>query len=155
MFVHAADGGVVDIGEPLEDFHPFAGPRDLNSAGRMIGVGITNMYQPAAWLWSPESGIRMLNDLVVAGDSIDIQWASAINEAGQIVVTGVMPGTFLQRAARLDPVAPADLNADMLVNIDDLLALIARWGSDDVIADIDGDGIVDIDDLLSLIAAWS
>ena len=54
----------------------------------------------------------------------------------------------------------ADLAGDNgIVDVNDLLFLIAAWGSSDSPADITGpdsfpDGTVDIADLLQLIAAW-
>jgi hypothetical protein len=47
---------------------------------------------------------------------------------------------------------PADINGDGLVDVVDVLALLAAWGTDG--ADINGDGITDVVDLLVLIAAW-
>jgi hypothetical protein len=43
---------------------------------------------------------------------------------------------------------------DGLVNIEDLLTMIAAWGSDDANADVNDDGTVNIADLLLLIADW-
>ncbi|HIB51315.1 MAG TPA: hypothetical protein EYO40_08620 [Phycisphaerales bacterium] len=43
---------------------------------------------------------------------------------------------------------------DGLVNIQDLLTLIAAWQTTDANADINTDGIVNIHDLLLLIADW-
>ena len=49
---------------------------------------------------------------------------------------------------------PADIDGDSVVNVNDLLALIAGWGSNDSTLDIDGDGVVAVNDLLMLISAW-
>jgi probable HAF family extracellular repeat protein len=155
LFIHTPERGMQDIGVPVEDFQALDGPIDLNDQGRMVGVGITNMYQPLPWFWSAESGMRVLADVVVAGDAIAITGVGGINDAGQIAVTGSLPGTFTQRAARLDPVAPADIDASGAVNVDDLIAVILAWGSDDPVADIDGDGVVEVDDLVAVILAWS
>ncbi|MBC8203303.1 MAG: VCBS repeat-containing protein [Planctomycetes bacterium] len=48
----------------------------------------------------------------------------------------------------------ADVDGSGSVDVDDLLALIAGWGSADPALDIDGSGTVDVDDLLILIGAW-
>ncbi|MCH2151766.1 MAG: S8 family serine peptidase [Phycisphaerales bacterium] len=48
---------------------------------------------------------------------------------------------------------PADLNGDGLVDVNDLLEIIAQFGQAGS-GDIDGDGAVDTDDILSAIAAW-
>jgi hypothetical protein len=47
-----------------------------------------------------------------------------------------------------------DVNGDGNVGVDDLLYIIAAWGSDDPLADLNEDGIVGVDDLLLLIGAW-
>jgi hypothetical protein len=49
---------------------------------------------------------------------------------------------------------PADVNDDEIVNVLDLLAVIAQWGESNVREDINGDGIVDVLDLLEVIALW-
>jgi hypothetical protein len=47
-----------------------------------------------------------------------------------------------------------DIVRDCIVNVDDLLLLLAEWGASDSVADINGDGAVDVNDLLLLLAAW-
>ena len=48
-----------------------------------------------------------------------------------------------------------DLTGDGVVDVEDLLALLAAWGTDDAAADLDGDGVVGVKDLLLLLGAWS
>ena len=45
-----------------------------------------------------------------------------------------------------------DVNGDQMVGVDDLLILLAAWGTS--MRDLDGDGIVNVPDLLMLLAAW-
>ena len=55
------------------------------------------------------------------------------------------------------PDCMADLTGDDVVDTNDLLAMLAVWGTADVYADIapgGGDGVVDVNDLLALIGAW-
>jgi hypothetical protein len=56
------------------------------------------------------------------------------------------------------PVAdcPADTNADGVVDVDDLTAVILDWNSDGSAhgGDVDGSGTVDVDDLTTVILAW-
>jgi hypothetical protein len=49
---------------------------------------------------------------------------------------------------------PADITGDGNVDVHDLLALLAVWGTTNSAGDIDGDGIVAVNDLLSLLAAF-
>jgi hypothetical protein len=58
--------------------------------------------------------------------------------------------------------APGDVNANGVVNIDDLLAVINSWGpcpgkngcSGDIAPPPNGNGAVNIDDLLLVINSW-
>ena len=47
---------------------------------------------------------------------------------------------------------PADLVADGTVDVNDLLFLLANWGTPD--GDVTGDLTTDVDDLLAILAAW-
>ncbi|MDY7110415.1 MAG: M28 family peptidase [Planctomycetota bacterium] len=54
---------------------------------------------------------------------------------------------------------PGDVNGDGVVNTEDLLALLAAWGScpdppEDCPADFNGDDVVNTEDLLTLLANW-
>jgi len=47
-----------------------------------------------------------------------------------------------------------DLNETGVVDISDLLMLLANWGASDVIGDLNEDGIIDINDMLLVLNAW-
>jgi hypothetical protein len=53
---------------------------------------------------------------------------------------------------------PGDVNLDSVVDVNDLLSMINKWGMDDAYCDIapapTGDDIVDVNDLLAVINAW-
>jgi hypothetical protein len=74
----------------------------------------------------------------------------------------VGPGTPLEIAYQtisltLVQPCPADVTANHIVNIDDLLAVINGWGACGMApcsADINHSGVVDIDDLLAVITGW-
>ena len=53
-----------------------------------------------------------------------------------------------------DLTCDSDFNGDAVVNIEDLLQVIAAWGNVGGAEDLDGDGNVGVNDLLTLIAAW-
>jgi hypothetical protein len=48
----------------------------------------------------------------------------------------------------------ADVNGDMVVDVSDLLELLADWGTAGTLTDLQDDGTVDVSDLLLLLAAW-
>ena len=50
--------------------------------------------------------------------------------------------------------SPADVERSGRVGIEDLVNVILRWGSDDVLADVNGDGVVDTEDLIEVVRAW-
>ncbi len=52
------------------------------------------------------------------------------------------------------PGCPGDIDADGVVDVLDLLAVLAAWGQSDVPEDINGDGMVDVLDLLEILSAW-
>ena len=53
-----------------------------------------------------------------------------------------------------EPLCPQDLTGDGMVDINDLLDLLAAWGETDHAADLDGNGVVDTNDLLNLLGMW-
>jgi outer membrane protein assembly factor BamB len=48
-----------------------------------------------------------------------------------------------------------DIDGDGRVDTNDLLALLAAWGTDEPSADLNGDGVVGVDDLMTLLNNWS
>jgi hypothetical protein len=54
-----------------------------------------------------------------------------------------------------DPVCPGDIDLNEIVDINDVLDLLAQWGPNvGHLADIDGDGVVGVLDFLAVLAAW-
>ena len=49
---------------------------------------------------------------------------------------------------------PGDTDGSGAVDVNDLLAVIAAWNTDNPTADVNGDGIVNVGDLLAIIAGW-
>jgi subtilisin family serine protease len=103
------------------------------------------------------------------------EWAcdsSTIDEVVTLIVAGSVPIDYLNGglagylgAGRIEalgsvvlgPIAPVlgDLNADGVVNLQDLLDLIADWDSTHSSADLNGDGNVGSHDVLVMLANWS
>ncbi|MCH2133004.1 MAG: hypothetical protein MK116_04555 [Phycisphaerales bacterium] len=49
---------------------------------------------------------------------------------------------------------PGDTNGDAVVDVNDVLAVLGAYGTDDPSGDTDGDGDTDVDDILIVISAW-
>ena len=62
----------------------------------------------------------------------------------------------LQFTAEGGVTVPGDVDDDGVVNVADVLAIIAAWGPcDGCTEDLNNDGNVDVNDLLEVIANWS
>jgi hypothetical protein len=75
-----------------------------------------------------------------------------------VVMTGgafTFTGGFWAAGAAPEPDCPADLNGDDVVDVSDLLQLLADWGwCPGCPADINDDDAVDVSDLLEILAQW-
>lgn len=145
---------VIDLGT-LDGF-PLA-PLDINDHGWIVGLADTGGGVFRAFLWK-DGNIYALNDLVPQLQGWNLRRALAINNKNEIVGEGRPAGPNFKRAFLLRPVGPGDVDADGIVNVADLLALINSWGpcpaQGDCFADFDDNGVVNVADLLTLIENW-
>ncbi|MDG2292215.1 MAG: hypothetical protein P8L37_06120 [Phycisphaerales bacterium] len=89
-----------------------------------------------------------------ANDQFRIRFTANDTGNGSVVEAGV--DAILISTIECDEVeCPADIDGSGQVDVGDLLAVIAAWGSADAESDLDGSGLVDVGDLLAVIAAWS
>jgi hypothetical protein len=119
-------------------------PVDVNGNGQFDDdafVGNTNMGTLI-------SGFHA-NDLLLTDDGVIWTFVTLRNGAGAI-----LGDAFLRIDPSTGTPCPGDIVADDVVNVVDLLALIADWGPNGGAADLNGDCAVNIADLLQLIAAW-
>ena len=81
-------------------------------------------------------------------------WMIFDTPTGQIFLHVVEVATDIIITEYVGPTCPEDINGDGVVDVLDLLALLAAWGNPGGPEDLNGDGIVDVLDLLQLLAAW-
>jgi hypothetical protein len=87
--------------------------------------------------------------------TVYVRWSYQISAAWS-VFSGWNIDDIALSAAACEGSCPADVNADGVVDVLDLLAVIGDWGPcpPPCEADVNADGIVDVLDLLAVIAAW-
>jgi choice-of-anchor B domain-containing protein len=76
--------------------------------------------------------------------------------SGTVIGSDIEKGLFVWSVDALVTGPPADLNGDGSVDVEDLLQLLAAWGTCDPACDEDlnDDGAVNVTDLLELLADW-
>lgn len=128
---------------------------DINDAGQIIGMA-SNAYLADAepFLWQ-HGFIHRLNDLIDIPGEVILGWTRTINNRGQILVDGSQHGqpvVFL-----LSPIGRVqeDITCDCVVDKYDLNLMFRVWGTDQPVADLNKDGIVDVQDLMQLLAVWN
>jgi hypothetical protein len=121
--------------------------------------------------WSPcctdgvaISGLDCLSTTIVQFTEVDGNPSTPVIEGMTEWVAYSADGTEIPLALEADrrvrlevipaPGCPADLNCDGIVNVPDLLLVLAAWGETGVLEDINQDGVVDVEDLLQLLSAW-
>ena len=99
---------------------------------------------------------------------------SDVDNVEHLYIQNLSPGEYVLKIHRLDTVGgsrvfsvgwlfpeqdgvPGDLNGDGVVDVNDLLVIIAGWGAcaGDCPADLNGDGVVNVVDILALLSYWS
>ena len=95
--------------------------------------------------WATMANIRFDADAPpINGDVVVTHWRSGPG-ASSHVVTLKVPDCD-------EPDCPEDLNGDGVIDVNDILACVAGFGTPN--GDVTGDGITDVDDILALIGAF-
>jgi 1,4-alpha-glucan branching enzyme len=76
----------------------------------------------------------------------------AIEQDGMPYSASLEFGAYSMIILSQSPTCPTDQNGDGAVNVDDILSVIAAWGTPD--ADVTGDGQTNVDDLLATIGSF-
>jgi probable HAF family extracellular repeat protein len=168
------DEGMIDLGT-LPAANPTSIAFDVSDDGAIVvgeASSSLSFLALSAFIWSKRDGMQDLHD-VLADLELDIAgWilagATGVSADGRTIVGwGLNPlGQSEGWIAHLgEPLNPADLTGDGIVDAADLAELLAQWGVCDkgapCTADIappppdGGDGIVDAADLAELLANWT
>ena len=128
---------------------------DINDLDQVVGLcqQADSPFDRTGFIWQ-NGVITELNDLV-PDESINVNTANAINNAGRIAASG--GENSLSAALLLSPIqsCPGDLDCDGFVGITDFLDLLAVWGPHPGHpADLNNDGTVGIVDFLMLLGSW-
>lgn len=91
---------------------------------------------------------------VMLSDAMDSDTTHAV---ALIQGTLVCEGSFWEfsQTASVGPTTSADANRDGEVDAEDLLCVLAAYGSSDYYADVDGSSVVDVSDLIGVVLAWT
>jgi hypothetical protein len=93
-----------------------------------------------------------ISSYVLPTDEIRVAFITEDADPPSIVEAGI--DNFQLEIITCGEICLGDINNDGLVNVTDLLTIIAAWGTNDPNADVDADGIVAVGDLLAAIANW-
>ena len=75
----------------------------VGSVGQVVGDVFYSLNDYRAFVWSPSTGMLDLNTLIPANSGWFLQFASAINDKGQIVGYGTLNGNVQYEAFLLTP----------------------------------------------------
>ena len=152
-FLWTQEAGMIDLGT-LGGDNSWAWA--INDEGVVVGKAELADGSTHGFAWK-DGTMHDLATLLIPDVDVTIVNARDISASGLVAATGAYPDGR-KRPYLLtpeNPGNPADVNGDGVVNVDDLLIVIAAWGPcDGCPADIDGDLVVGVNDLLAVIAAW-
>ncbi len=120
--------------------------------------------------------VSLLGDDAMEWVEGNVASRSAVGNAEHLHISGLEPGTYELQVQSLDAggsdnstevalawwsdaegdvSVPGDFNGDGVIDVSDLLMLLADWGPNpDSPADLDGNGMVNVDDLLAFLSIW-
>jgi hypothetical protein len=127
------------------------GAHDLATADLFVQDGVAVLLNDGAGAFG-DAATYQVGDFTRAVIAADFDSDGAVDLGSASVLGGGFPFgevsvLFNRRSACL-----GDLSGDDIVDVVDLLQLLAAWGTSG--GDVDGDGDTDVADLLALLAAW-
>ena len=102
----------------------------LNDLGVVVGSSEQTGFADQGWVWSAETGIQMLADIIDPSAHLGIISATDINNDGQIIGYGTDLINYAAVAVRLTPTIPCegDANGDGVIDPLDSGFVLARFG---------------------------
>lgn len=138
----------------------------INSRTEVVGISqATNIpgIPSVSWIWR-NGVLRDLTPLLLPGSGINpgVGPLRAINDEGQIIGQASIGGVGSPLSGVTVVLTPVpdnagDTNCDGLVNIDDLVNVITRWGPcphSFCSADLDHDASINLNDLVAVLTNW-
>lgn len=146
--------GTLADGTPAEEIAA-SWASGMNSSGTIVGESTNpqNRFVPFVYR---DGEMFDLEQLIPEPWTLIHLGPGAINDAGQIAVTGLLPGGTI-RALLLTPVPSncvADFNGDGMVNSLDIISYLNAFNANDPTADINQDGSVNSLDFLAFLNAF-
>jgi hypothetical protein len=176
--VFSDDGGLIEVSQNGKDWFPITttladglmptrGYIDSQPYDDVEGVQPTDFTMPVDPRLTLDDVMNLDNDALAifyktsgGGTPVDIEETdlSTISFVRISVSTTSKLSVELDGVADVNPQIIGDVNLDGVVDVQDLLLLIANFGALEVgspLADFNGDLFVDVSDLLALIGNWS
>jgi len=96
----------------------------------------------------------MVGDFVTPNDQVRVRFEASDLWDGSVVEAGIDAVKIVR--LHCEETCPEDITGDGVVDVLDLLAVLAAWGSSGggLPEDVTGDGVVDVLDLLAVLGAW-
>jgi uncharacterized membrane protein len=133
---------------------------DIADNGTIIGFDFLGGNRRAWIVPAGETELVLLTDWIIANggevsDPFSMQVAHAISADGSLICGhGIPLGAWMVHIDDASP-CPADLDGTGEVGFDDLLAVLAAWGTDGAGADLEAPtDVVDFSDLIVVLASW-